>query len=108
MNIKNLGLTKEQITINNENHKKAMEHFGLKHGDLLVLHHIDLELRHNDIDRYIQWNPEDLVVMTASEHTAFHRSLSREGRHNTPHTAEARKKMSESLSKHPVLCVETG
>ena len=37
-----------------------------------VLHHKDPELRHKDIDRYLEWRPEDLVMMTKSDHTKLH------------------------------------
>lgn len=46
-----------------------------------VLHHIDETLKHNNFERYILWLPEDLVVMTSSEHSKFHnarRKLSEE------------------------------
>lgn len=37
-----------------------------------VLHHVDETLRHNDIERYYEWNVEDLVMMTNSEHIMHH------------------------------------
>ena len=40
-----------------------------------VLHHKDPELRHKDIDRYLEWRPEDLVMMTKSDHVKLHMSL---------------------------------
>lgn len=46
--------------------------FGLKKGDGLVLHHKDPTMRYNNPERYKQWNPEDLVVMTRAEHVKLH------------------------------------
>ena len=46
--------------------------FGLKRGDGLVLHHKDPTMRYTNPERYKQWNPEDLVVMTRAEHTKLH------------------------------------
>ena len=37
-----------------------------------VLHHIDPSWRHEDPERYAQWRPEDLVMMTNSDHTKLH------------------------------------
>ena len=74
-----LELTPEQITIYNTCHKKAVKYFesiGLLPLDRkpyeYSLHHIDESLRHNDIDRYIQWLPEDLKVIKSGEHTSKH------------------------------------
>lgn len=39
-----------------------------------VLHHKDPSLRHTDITRYEQWNPDDLVMMTRAEHTKLHQT----------------------------------
>lgn len=73
MDVSKLDLTPEQLTICNANHKKAREYFGIKVGDYLVLHHKDPDLRHTDIERYIEWRPEDLVVMSNSDHIKLHR-----------------------------------
>lgn len=58
----------------NKNRKKAYEHFGLTIGNAqgLVLHHKDPDLIVKDIDRYNEWRPEDLVVLTREEHAAIH------------------------------------
>ena len=37
-----------------------------------VLHHKDPSWRHNDIERYKQWNIEDLIVMKKSDHQKLH------------------------------------
>jgi hypothetical protein len=74
------------------------------------LHHKDVTLRHSDIERYLKWLPEDLIMMTSSEHKKLHAKLYFEsltstqrkaimhrfcnwtGRH---HSEESRKKMHE-------------
>ena len=63
-------LTKEQKRISVANHKKAAEFFKLQKG--WVLHHIDPSWRHNDIERYILWDPFDLVMMTSGDHQKLH------------------------------------
>lgn len=67
-----LELTKEQQTLFNRNKRKAREYFGILGNNDLVLHHKDETLRYNDVDRYIQWNIEDLEVMTRGEHSTLH------------------------------------
>ena len=37
-----------------------------------VLHHKDVELKKKDIDRYNQWNVEDLVMIERTEHNRIH------------------------------------
>ena len=64
-------LTKEQKRISNANHKKAAEFFKLQKG--WVLHHIDPSWRHNYIERYILWDPFDLVMITKRDHDRFHK-----------------------------------
>ena len=58
----------------NKNRKRAYEYFGLTVGNAqgFVLHHKDPDLIVKDIDRYNEWRPEDLVVMTRAEHTKLH------------------------------------
>ena len=80
-------LTKEQRKINNANHKKAAEFFKLQKG--WVLHHIDHSWRYNDIERYILWDPFDLVMMTRDEHTRIHKR-------GIKYSEETKKKMSEA------------
>lgn len=40
-----------------------------------VLHHKDPMLRHSDWERYIECRPEDLVMVTASEHSKLHHGI---------------------------------
>ena len=42
-------------------------------GKIYVLHHWDESLRHNNIDRYIQWNLYDIDVVEQGEHTRLHK-----------------------------------
>lgn len=72
-------MTKEQITLSNINHRKAWNYFvsiGIIPKNAkpytYALHHIDPSWQHNDIERYIQWNIEDLEVMDYGEHTRLH------------------------------------
>ena len=76
--------------------------FGLKKGDGLVLHHKDPTMRYNNPERYKQWNPEDLVVMTRAEHVKLHHTgISKKawnkGKHNI-YTDETKAKMREKKS----------
>ena len=88
-----MKLTKEQEKISKANHKKAAEFFKLQKG--WVLHHIDTDWRYNDIERYILWDPFDLVMMTKAEHVRIHRR----GKH---HSEETKIKMSEAMKGHQV------
>ena len=60
------------IKINRKNHDKAREYFGILGNLEYDLHHKDPLLIKNDPDRYNEWNPEDLVVLTHSEHSKLH------------------------------------
>lgn len=68
-----LCLTYEQRKISDAKHKAASEYFNLPKG--WVLHHKDTSLIRNDIERYIQWNIDDLVPMTRSDHLKLHSKL---------------------------------
>ena len=126
-------LTKEQLLLSRRNHAKAVKYFNLQKG--FVLHHKDETLRHNDAERYIEWRPEDLVVMSNEEHARLHfenSSINYRGKHLYE---EIRKKISKAkkgkvipieqrikisntlkgkyvgknaLNHKPVRCVETG
>ena len=72
-------MTKEQINTSERNKRKAIKYFE-SIGELPIyrpkrsydLHHINPDWKENDIERYIQWNPEDLVVMEHNEHLRLH------------------------------------
>ena len=56
-------------------------------------------MKKNNIERYIQWNIEDLIPMTRTEHLQLHSKLnpSRKGKNLTE---EHKKKISESQKGH--------
>lgn len=129
-------MTKEQKRISNHNNRLAWKHFypegngNPKKG--YVLHHVDTTLKKNDIERYILWRIEDLVMLTKAEHIKVHHKgkqvseetkrkigeaskgrhyhLSEETRHKMSEakqghlvTEETRKKISESLKRRFAL-----
>ncbi len=70
-------MTEEQRKIskvNNIHTRKVLKQRGVipNDGKIYVLHHVDKDLRINNVERYIKWIPEDLVVMTLSEHAKLH------------------------------------
>lgn len=67
-----IQFTKEQKIISDKNHKLAKKFFGIENGSGKCLHHTNVNLIYEDIDRYIKWLPEDLEVMTLSEHAKLH------------------------------------
>ena len=66
-------MTEEQKLISRRNHYKAYKLLNVQKG--WVLHHKDTNLRHNDIERYILWLPEDLEVMKNADHVKLHWQL---------------------------------
>lgn len=66
------NMTPQQYTIHRNNNRLARQYFGIENNLNMVLHHKDENLLYTDIERYIQWNPEDLIVMTTEEHTKLH------------------------------------
>lgn len=66
-------MTKEQSYISYHNHKIAKKHFNLPKG--WVLHHINPDWKKNDVERYIQWNIDDLQPMTRGDHQRLHMAL---------------------------------
>ena len=91
-------MTKEQESINLKNHKRATKEMNVPKG--YVLHHKDPSWLYNDIERYIQWNPEDLVIMSRSDHTALHNNLNVEKTskrfRGKPLSEEHKRKISEA------------
>ena len=61
------------------NHEKAWKYFypegegKAKPG--YCLHHIDPDWRYNDKERYNEWNPKDLQMLTNSEHLKLHQKI---------------------------------
>ena len=100
--------TREQINIGVKNHKLAIKHFeeiGALPKDRkpyeYVLHHKDETLRHNDPDRYIQWNFEDLEVKLNTKHAGEHTKGRPSPNKGKTLDAEAKRKISEKLKGRP-------
>lgn len=76
------------------NRKEAYKYFGLKCGDAkgYCLHHKDVTLRKSNPERYKEWRPEDLVLLTSSEHAILHHK-------GTKRSEESKKKRKESFDK---------
>ena len=86
-----------------KNWKKAWEYFerkGYTEHDGMVLHHIDINMKAQDPERYDQWLPEDLVPMTKTYHRALHMKL--QNKKGTKHTKKHNKKISESMRKSDI------
>lgn len=69
----------------------ARKHFGIDGETNYVLHHIDPSLKKEDVERYIQWNIEDLVVMTRAEHSSLHSN-----KRGTKLSEESKRRIAES------------
>ena len=93
MNYKNLTITKEQCKISEKNRAKAKKYFNLPKG--WVLHHEDETLRHNNIERYIEWRTEDLIPMSNADHIRLHVKLAKSKRSKLM-SDEAKQKISEA------------
>ena len=81
------SLTKEQRKIYNHCRHSALKYFNVQKG--YVLHHRDITMRETNLERYIQWLPEDLVVMSLSEHSKLHNT-------GLVRSEETREKMSKA------------
>ena len=46
-------MTEEQEKISSKNRRLARIHFGIIGNGNLVLHHIDVNMKHNNVERYI-------------------------------------------------------
>jgi hypothetical protein len=67
-------MTKEQEKISRRNRKLAIKYFKFN-GEWFprcILHHINPDWKFNGVERYIQWYPKDLQVLTKEEHTKIH------------------------------------
>ena len=76
---KSKEMTREQYNISQRNRYYAVKYFEStgelpKHREKYeyAIHHKDESLRHNDVERYIQWNIEDLEVVKFDDHTKEH------------------------------------
>lgn len=68
-----MKLSNEQSKISRKNNNELRKKLGIKGKHNLVLHHTDPTLKYKDIDRYIQWREEDVVVLTIAEHNTIHK-----------------------------------
>lgn len=103
-----LKITHEQSNESQRNKRKAQKYFKSigalpNDGVKRVLHHKDITLRDNDVERYIQWNIDDLEVMTLSEHSSYHSQFRtyvqawNKGKKTGPLSKEHKQKISNSL-----------
>lgn len=71
--------------MSHKNWKQARKYFGIEGNYNLVLHHKDETLKINNPERYHEWRPEDLIVLTIGEHNSLHKkgsTISEKGRAN--------------------------
>lgn len=98
-----MEFTKEQKSISQHNRNLARLHFfGSKYGKKgWILHHVDEEMKERDPERYIQWNIEDLVSMTMSEHQSLHKKGNQnwKGRHHSQETIERMRQVKSNVSE---------
>ena len=69
-------MTNQQIHISRKNKAEAWKHFwpegnGKAKPDY-VLHHINPNWIKDDIERYIQWNVDDVIMMSRADHFKLH------------------------------------
>ena len=84
---------------NIKNWKKAWEYFerkGYAKHDGMVLHHLDVNMKSQDPERYDQWLPEDLVPMSKNHHRALLMKLQNK-KGTKRNSKEHNKKISESM-----------
>ena len=114
-----MEFTQEQKRLSAINHQKAVEYFE-SIGELpvdretwsYVLHHKDPKIKYEDPERYIKWDPKDLIVMDPAEHSRLHNTgivrseetkqlLSKKikGSKRPPFTMEHRRKLSEAAKR---------
>ena len=91
-------LTVEQRKIYRHCLYEATKYFNVQKG--YVLHHKDITMRETNLERYIQWLPEDLVVMSKGEHTKLHHTGSKRSEETRKKMSEADKGNQKWLGKH--------
>ena len=89
-------LTREQENLSARNRYATGKLLNVPKG--CVLHHVDENMRHENVERYIQWRPEDVVIMTKQEHMSLHQSGEKNINCRIPFTPERLKKMSEVMT----------
>lgn len=79
---------------------KWFEEHGYKQHKGLVLHHIDTTMKSRDPERYNEWRPEDLQVMTVQEHRRLHMKKQTKGvKHTKQHNIKISEGIREQLTK---------
>lgn len=73
-------MTEEQMKISAKNRDLRRKELGIKGNKNLVLHHKDTTLRHNNVERYIEWRLEDIEILTKSQHSSLHLALRNKAR----------------------------
>lgn len=66
------NFTREQFLQCERNRRRLKKLLDVPKG--FVLHHRDPELRRKDIDRYIEWRPGDVIIISKAEHNRIHLS----------------------------------
>lgn len=89
-------MTRKQYNKSLVNRNKAWKKIcGTPHGiPGYVLHHIDTNMIHDNIERYIEWNLEDLKMMSKAEHARLHRT-------GSFHTTATKRKIGQALRGIP-------
>ena len=86
-----------------DKHKLAWKHFwpegNGKAKSGYDLHHIDQSLRKDNPERYAEWRPEDLIMVTHAEHRKYHIPWNK-GKTGV-YSEETRQKISDSLKGKP-------
>lgn len=97
-----MEFTKRQKGISQHNRNLARKHFfGSTSGKPgWILHHVDETMKERDPERYIQWNIEDLVPMTKSEHVSHHKMGNKYmlGKHHSEETIQKIKEAKSDIS----------
>lgn len=65
-----------------------------------VLHHKDSDWKTDDVERYNEWNIEDLLPMTFSAHMVIHTTGQNNCNYGKHPTEETKRKISDSLKGH--------
>ena len=69
-----------------------------------MLHHRDITLKSTYPERYNEWNPEDLVVMSKADHRAYHMTLEQQGRiRSRSHNAAISRSLRENATKGMIV-----
>lgn len=91
--------TTEQNRISEKNRVALRKQLGIYGNVGIVLHHKDETLRHTDVERYIQWNLDDVEMISKPEHSRIH--LQNREMHRQPgyHISDEQKKQISQANK---------